>query len=156
MPCSRKLRKEWNDRKKDGVVCVVKKIDEQKRHVELVEELSKQLEPVLRNSDQPVCIYLDDRHKRCNNRFAIMLGYPNADIWNDLDVSFLETFVDKDSQSLVMTNYRKTVEKLVGSVVEAKWRRKDGRAIRSKVIHVPITFKGYYFAILFVLEYELV
>jgi len=135
---------------------MAEKIDEQKHHVELVEELGEQLGPVLRNSDQPVCIYLDDRHKRCNNKFAIMLGYPNADVWGSLDVSFLETFVDKDSQDLVSANYRKTVEKLVASVLEAKWKRKDGRAIKSKVIHVPITFKGHFFAMIFVLEHELV
>jgi len=146
------LKKSGKDQNRNEVVFVVKKMIEEKHHMELVDGLSKQLEPILKKSDQPVCIYLDDNHKNCNEKFASMLGYPSAKVWNETNGDFLETFIDEEDQEPVSANYQKMVERLVGSVVEAKWKKKDGGRVNANVIHVPITFEGHLFALMFVVS----
>ena len=127
------------------------KMSEEKHHEQLVKGFSEQMKTILDNSAQPVLLYLDDRHKSCNKKFATMMGYPSPKAFNDTDVNFVETFIDKKSQAKVVMNYAVFSEKLVASTFSATFKKKSGKSAKATVIHVPVTFEGHLFAVLFVL-----
>ena len=83
-------------------------MDEHEHHEHLVEQAAKQLQPVLEHSAQAIFVYLDDTHKTCNEKFAMLLGYGSAKEWSDIDVNFVETFLAPESREAVMNHYADT------------------------------------------------
>ncbi len=49
--------------------------EEQQHHAKLVKGIAEQMNILLKESQQPLFIYLDDTHKVCNKKYANLLGY---------------------------------------------------------------------------------
>ena len=123
---------------------------EHTHHDELIAQVSAQLKPILDNSDQSVYIYLDDVHKICNKKFALLLGFKSADEWAKNKKSFIDTFVDTASQKKLVRAYQNAMEHFVGSSTEITWKKKNGDKVKSTVILVPFVHSGHQFAIHFI------
>ena len=128
-----------------------KKQSEEEHHEELVQGMEKQLKEILDNSAQPVFVYLDDRHKTCNLKFAKLMGYASTKAFNETDVNFVEAFIDEKSQDKIAENYHGPFsQKLMATVLKLKVKRKNGERVAVEVIHVPMMFEGHLFAVGFV------
>ncbi len=123
---------------------------EHTHHDELIGEVSTQLKPILDNSDQAVYIYLDDVHKVCNKKFALLLGFKSADEWAKNKKSFIDTFVHTTSQKSLVRAYQNAMEHFIGSSTDITWKKKNGDTVKSKVILVPFVYKGHQLAIHFI------
>jgi hypothetical protein len=118
-------------------------------HEALVNGLSEQLIQILGKSDQAVYIYLDDEHKNCNKKFADLLGYKSVKEWVEIDAPLAD--VVEEDQGKVITAYGNAMEKLIASQVEVSMRNvKTGKLVKTKMILVPIAFKGHLFALQFI------
>jgi hypothetical protein len=113
----------------------------EEHHEEVVRGLSDQLKPVLDSSEQPIYIYLDDNHKACNNRFANLLGYESPMKWAEIP-GFLEVYVAEKSRDAAMKAYWNAMKRMVASLTQVTWMKKDGGMVDSTVILVPIFFQG--------------
>ncbi len=118
-------------------------------HEELVSGLSEQLNQILDKSDQAVYIYLDDEHKNCNKKYADLLGYKSVKEWVEIDAPLAD--VVEEDQEKVITAYMNAMEKLIASQVEVTMKNvKTGKLIKTKMILVPIAFKGHLFSLQFI------
>lgn len=118
-------------------------------HDEIIEGISEQLRGVFDGSSQGIYVYLDDRHKACNRRFAEMLGYPSAAAWNHPG-AFTEQYVDEQSWDALVATYRRAMEHHAAATVEVTWKRRDGTLLPTSVILAPIAFRGETLAMHFV------
>ena len=121
----------------------------EEHHEELVKGLYDQMKPILDESEQPIFIYLDDNHKACNQKFASMLGFKTPQEWAEKQ-GFLEVYVTEKSRETLSNAYWKAMEKKVASTISMTWMKKDGAAIESTMILVPIFFQGHMFSVHFV------
>jgi PAS domain-containing protein len=121
-------------------------------HGSLIQAVTEELRPVFDGSAQGIYVYLDDTHKACNARFAEMLGYDSSADW-DQPGSFTEQYVDPQSQRTLVTAYRHAMEHQVAATIDVTWRRRDGGAVRTSVILVPIAHAGALMALHFVTPY---
>ena len=121
----------------------------EEHHEELVKGLYDQMKPILDESEQPIFIYLDDNHKACNQKFAAMLGFKSPQEWAEKQ-GFLEVYVTEKSRETLSNAYWKAMEKKVASTIPMTWMKKDGAAIESTMILVPIFFQGHMFSVHFV------
>jgi hypothetical protein len=121
----------------------------EEHHEELVKGLYDQMKPILEGSEQPIFIYLDDNHKACNSKFASMLGFKSPDDWAQKQ-GFLEVYVTEKSRETLSSAYWDAMQKMVASTIQITWMKKDGAAIDSTMILVPIFFKGHMFSVHFV------
>jgi|SRR3989338_3481200 len=119
-------------------------------HEHLIKELADQLEPVFSNSPQAIYLYLDDIHKICNQKFADMLGYGSIDEWVNNEAPVGD--VSEEDQPKVIQAYGQASEHFKASTIPATIVRKDGERIKTKVIMVPITYKGEVFVLHFISE----
>ena len=119
-------------------------------HEHLVKELADQLELVFSNSPQAIYLYLDDAHKICNQKFADMLGYSSIEEWVSNKAPVGD--VSEEDQSKVIQAYGQASEHFKASTIPATIVRKDGTRIKTKVIMVPITYKGEVFVLHFISE----
>jgi len=117
-------------------------------HEHLIKELAAQLEPVFSNSPQAIYLYLDDTHKICNQKFADLLGYNSIDDWVSNEAAVGDVL--EGDQPKIIDAYGQASEHYKASVIPATIVRKDGAKIKTKVIMVPITYKGEVFALHFV------
>jgi hypothetical protein len=118
-------------------------------HEELVKGLYEQMKPILDASEQPIFIYLDDNHKACNQKFALMLGFKSPQEWAEKQ-GFLEVYVTEKSRETLSTAYWNAMQKMVASTIPMTWMKKDGIAIDSTMILVPMFFQGHMFSVHFV------
>ena len=125
----------------------------EEHHEELVKGLYDQMKPILDESEQPIFIYLDDNHKACNLKFADMLGFKSPQEWAEKQ-GFLEVYVTEKSRETLSTAYWKAMEKKVASTIPMTWMKKDGAAMDSTMILVPMFFKGHIFSVHFVTSTE--
>jgi hypothetical protein len=123
----------------------------EEHHEELVKGLYDQMKPILDESEQPIFIYLDDNHKACNLKFADMLGFKSPQEWAEKQ-GFLEVYVTEKSRETLSTAYWKAMEKKVASTIPMTWMKKDGAAMDSTMILVPMFFKGHIFSVHFVTD----
>jgi hypothetical protein len=128
---------------------VKKNADSRRNHEELVKGLYEQMKPILDKSEQPIFIYLDDNHKACNNKFASMLGFKSPDEWAQKQ-GFLEVYVTEKSRETLSTAYWNAMQKMVASTIPMTWIKKDGVALDSMMILVPMFFEGHMFSVHFV------
>jgi len=124
---------------------------EQKHHEELINGFYNQLKQIFDSSEQAIYLYLDDNHKVCNSKFASLLGYSSPEEWAKIE-NPLETNVDKKSQQTVVSAYRDSMGKMVGSKIDAKMKRKSGSIIDTTIIMVPVAYQGHLFALHFISE----
>jgi carbohydrate-binding DOMON domain-containing protein len=121
----------------------------EEHHDELVKGLYDQMKPIMEGSDQPIFIYLDDNHKACNKKFASMLGFKSPQEWAEKQ-GFLEVYVDEKSRETLASAYWQAMEKKVASTIPMTWIKKDGAAMDSTLILVPMFFEGHMFSVHFV------
>lgn len=117
---------------------------------ELIEEVSKEFSEILEGSEQGVYIYLDDTLKVCNKNFSDLLGYSSPQEWADVETSFPDAFVADESQEDLISAYQNAMEKMIASQADITWKKKNGEKVKTKVILVPIAFKGHIFALHFI------
>ncbi len=101
-------------------------------------------------SSQAMYVYLDDRTKWCNDRFAKLLGYATAAEWTAIEDSFTRAFVDPKSQATLVSAYQNAVEQGAARQIPVTWRRKDGKTAKTQVILVPVEREGHRMALHFV------
>jgi hypothetical protein len=121
----------------------------EEHHEELVKGLYDQMKPILDKSEQPIFIYLDDNHKACNSKFAAMLGFKSAQEWAEKQ-GFLEVYVTEKSRETLASAYWTAMEKMAASTIPMTWMKKDGTALESTMILVPMFFEGHMFSVHFV------
>ena len=124
---------------------------EQKHHEELVNGFHSQLKQIFDSSEQAIYLYLDDTHKICNKKYASLLGYNSPEEWAKIE-NPLETTVDKTSQQAMVSAYGDAMEKMVGSKIDIKMKKKSGSAVNATVIMVPVAYQGHLFALHFISE----
>ena len=122
---------------------------DEEHHEELVRGLYEQIKPVLDGSEQPMFIYLDDNHKACNEKLALMLGYKSASEWAERR-GFLEIHVAEKSRETLSTAYWNAMNKMSASTIQLTWTKKSGVMFDSTMILVPIFFQGHLFSVHFV------
>lgn len=127
------------------------KMNAQKHHEELVEGFHNQLKEIFDSSKQGVYLYLDDNHKVCNKKFAEMQGFSSPEEWAKVE-NPIEVGVDQLSQNTVASAYRDAMEKLVGSKIDVKLKKKTGSTFNASVIMVPVAYQGHMFALHFISE----
>lgn len=117
-------------------------------HEHLVKELVEQLEPVFSKSPQAIYLYLDDVHKICNQKFADMLGYKSTSEWvsNENPVGD----ISKEDQPKIIEAYGQASRHFEASAVAATIVKKDGTRLKTKIIMVPVTYKGEVFVLHFI------
>ena len=121
----------------------------EEHHDELVKGLYDQMKPIMEGSDQPIFIYLDDIHKACNKKFASMLGFKSPQEWAEKQ-GFLEVYVTEKSRETLSSAYWQAIEKKAASTIPMTWIKKDGAAMDSTLILVPMFFEGHMFSVHFV------
>ena len=119
---------------------------EQQHHEELVSGFFNQLKEIFDSSEQAIYLYLDDNHKVCNKKFAKMQGYNSPEEWAKVE-NPLEVGVEKSSQALVVSAYRKAMDKLRASKIDVKLRKKNGETFDASIVMVPLTYQGHLFAL---------
>jgi len=118
-------------------------------HEELVKGFYDQLKQIFDSSEQAIYLYLDDNHKVCNKKFADMQGFSSPEEWAKVK-NPLEAGVDKLSQDAVVSAYRNAMEKLVGSKIDVKLKKKAGGTFDASIIMVPVAYQGHMFALHFI------
>ena len=126
-------------------------MSDQKHHEELVEGFHSQLKEIFDSSKQAIYLYLDDNHKVCNKKFAEMLGFSSTEEWAKVE-NPLGVGVDKTSQATMVSAYRDAMEKLAGSKIDVKLKKKSGSTFNASVIMVPVAYQGHMFALHFISE----
>ena len=113
----------------------------EEHHEELVKGISAQMKPVLEKSEQAIYIYLDDTHKVCNKKFADLLGYKSAREFASTEAPLADV-VEEDQQSVIAA-YENATQNMVASCIDVRVKNiKTGKAIKTRMIMVPITFSG--------------
>ena len=119
-------------------------------HTAGLRALAADLHTMADESGQAMYIFLDDRNKWCNQRFATLLGYASPQEWAAVAASFTSAFVDPKSQSTIVSTYQDAMEQGVGAQVPVTWRRKDGKSVKTRVILVPLEREGHRMALHFI------
>jgi PAS domain-containing protein len=122
-------------------------LNDDRNHSDLIKGISSQYQEILDASQQSIYIYMDDNHKVCNAKFATLLGYRSPEEWAQVKGSFLQQWVEPDSQNALAEAYNNAMEKRVGSSFKVTWKTKSGGSVNSFVILVPIAFDGHLFAL---------
>ena len=123
-------------------------VDEQQHHAGLVKGIAEQMSILLKESEQPLFIYLDDSHKVCNKKYAALLGYKSPKEWADTEAP-LSDVVEKDQQN-VIDAYMNASEKGIAGSLNVKMKNiKTGEIIKTRMIIAPIIYEGHIFVIEF-------
>ena len=123
---------------------------DQDGHTAGLRALAADLQGMADESPQAMYIFLDDRNKWCNQRFASLLGYASPQEWAKVADSFTSAFVDPKSQATIVSTYQDAMEQGVGAQVPVTWRRKDGKTVKTRVILVPLEREGHRMALHFI------
>jgi ketosteroid isomerase-like protein len=115
----------------------------------VVQEVAGHLADVFDSVPGGVYVYLDPRHKACNERLAEMLG-TTVEEWRSLE-SFRDTFVDVADRQSYCDTYERVVH---GLDWPATYRfravRQDGTSFDAEATIVPLTYAGHKLAYHFV------
>jgi len=119
---------------------------EQKRqdkdHERIVSEMLEQFKPVFENSPDGVYLYLDDRHKVCNQKMADLFGM-SVDEWAAIP-DFLGGFVVPQDQELVARNFQEHVASLTRpALIRFRAKKKDGTIFTAETEMIPISWDGH-------------
>jgi len=121
------------------------------RHKAIIEDAKKQFSAIFKESKQGIYLYLDDTHKLCNEKFALMLGYKSAKDWANVKKPFTEAFVEPESHHTLVSAYQEAMNSKTGSCIDVTWKKLDGR-VNTRVILVPVTVKGHLLALHYISE----
>jgi PAS domain-containing protein len=118
----------------------------------VISELYKQLRKVLDAAEQPILIYLDDKHKVCNQQFADMLGYESPHELSDT-TGFLELlFDDEASRNAFMEAYWLAINNMNAVGLDVTWRKKDNVQLKTSIVMVPMEYEGHILLVQFIIE----
>ena len=118
-------------------------------HEEMMRDLAEQFRPVLEQSPDGVYLWLDERHKICNERLARLFGY-TVEEWS-AQVPFLPTFVAEEDQGLFSWYYHHRVATLAfPATFRFRGVRKDGSTFAAETDMIPIAYRGHAVAYHFV------
>lgn len=121
-------------------------VNEHQHHEDLIAGIAKQFKPVLDGSPQGIYIYLDDEHKMCNQKFAVMLGYASAKEWNAIDAPLADVL--EEDQAGVVKAYMDASERLIASQTEVRFKNvKTGKVAKARMTMVPVAFKDHTFVV---------
>lgn len=122
-------------------------------HMKAVRDLESQYRLVMEKSTDGVFIYLDDEHKACNEKLALLFGYSKEE-WEKLS-PFLENCVAPESQDLVADGYWRHIQKArIPRSLVFEGVRKDGSRFRAHLTEFPVSYKRRLFSIGFVHEVD--
>lgn len=119
-------------------------------HTQGLDALVADLQGLADVSPQAMYIFLDDRNKWCNERFAKLLGYATPAEWAAVSDSFTRAFVDPKSQATLVSTYQTAMEQGAARQIPVTWRGKGGKPAKTQVILVPIERAGHRMALHFV------
>ena len=115
--------------------------DQDAQHEQILREMLEQFGPVFQQSPDGVYLYLDDRHKICNDRLAKMFGLTVQE-WSAAP-NFLGDFVVEQDQEMVSSNYQRHVAMLTRPVsFRFRALRKDRSTFTAETEMIPITWRG--------------
>ena len=121
------------------------------KHEKIIFELKKSFGELLENSTQPIYAYLDNIHKFCNEKYALMLGFSSADEWSKVEDPVEET-VEEKSREVLVDAYTTAMEEMAASHISVTWKRMDGELIETNVILVPMPYDDELVALHFIEE----
>jgi hypothetical protein len=78
-----------------------------------------------------------------------MLGFKSPNEWAEKQ-GFLEVYVTEKSRETLSSAYWYAMDKMSASTIPLTWMKKDGAAIESTMILVPMFFEGHMFSVHFV------
>jgi PAS domain S-box-containing protein len=120
-------------------------------HEDVIAGLQANFQPVLDHSPQGVYLWLDERHKICNERMAQMFGYTVAE-WRAIP-TFLEHFVAPEDRNRFSENFHQSVFELTAPITfRFRAVRKDGSTFLAETDMIPITYQSHQIAYHFVRE----
>jgi PAS domain S-box-containing protein len=118
-------------------------------HEAVIQELADQFRPILEQSPDGVYLWLDERHKICNERLAELFGYTVAE-WSATE-PFLESFIAEADHDLFSWNYHNRVAALAfPTTFRFRGRRKDGSTFSAETDMIPIAYRGHVVAYHFI------
>ena len=118
---------------------------------DLLGELASHLEPVFERLDGGVYLYLDARHKVCNEQLARMYGR-TVEEWSAIE-DFQEKLVADADRAAYCDIYGRTIRQFDWpSPYRFSGLRRDGATFEAEALVVPLTFKDRTFAYHFVRE----
>jgi PAS domain S-box-containing protein len=110
-------------------------------HEQILREMLEQFGPVFEASPDDVYLYLDDRHKICNDKLARMFGLTGKE--RSAAPNFLGDFVAEQDQEKVATNYQRHIATRTRPVsFWCRALRKDGSTFNAETEMIPITWRG--------------
>jgi PAS domain S-box-containing protein len=110
-------------------------------HEQILREMLEQFGPVFQQSPDGVYLYLDDRHKICNERLAKMFGLTTKE-WSAAP-NFLGDFVVEQDQEMVANNYQRHIAMLTRPVsFRFRALRKDGSTFNAETEMIPMSWRG--------------
>jgi hypothetical protein len=118
-------------------------------HEEIVNGLYEQMKEILVSSEQPIFIYLDDKHKACNGKFATLLGYDSPKDWAKIP-GFLEVHVAEKSRDILFSAYWNAINNKNASKVQITWKKKDQKTADTVMILVPMIYQGHILSVHFI------
>lgn len=119
-------------------------------HEAIIMGVREQLADVFDESHQSVYVYLDDSNKAWKKRFATLVGYASPTEWAKVDQSFPEAFVHPKDRRTLVKAYEEAMNKMVGSTISIKWKKKGGGEVPATTILVPIVYEGHRLALHFI------
>jgi PAS domain-containing protein len=115
-----------------------------------IEEATRQFDGLFARSRQPMYLFLDDRNKSCNARFAKLLGYHSPEAWAAVTTPFTEAFLHPASRGPLVQAHVGAIRHGVASVVPVTWYRLDGQQVHTRVLLAPVDLDGNRLALHFV------
>ena len=119
-------------------------------HGDIIKQVRHQLGEIFEESQQSIYVYLDDTNKVCNKLFASLLGYSSPSEWAGVKLNFPEAFVSPNDRSTLVSAYDSAVNKLVGSTISIRWKKKEGGEVATTTMLVPLVVEGHRMALHFV------
>ena len=111
-------------------------------HAELLRELAEHLRSVFERSPDGVYLFLNDRHKVCNERLAHLFGVTPAE-WAALQ-PFQEHFVAAEDRDRYCWYYEHRVLALAfPATIRFCARRPDGSTFLAETDMIPLSYRDY-------------
>ncbi len=118
-------------------------------HDEAIRGAAEQMREILDGSEQAIYIYLDDTHKVCNEAFASLLGYGSPEEWGRIEDPLAAGVAEK-SQRAMLGALQKVKDRKAGSAFRATLKRRNGKAVETDLIMVPMAYEGHIMAVHFI------
>jgi PAS domain S-box-containing protein len=107
----------------------------------MIRELTEQFRPIMEQSPDGVYLWLDESHKVCNERLALLFGL-TVEEWREAQ-PFLDNFVAEEDRGVFSWNYHNRVTALAFPVTfRFSGLRKDGSTFSAETDMIPVSYRG--------------